>query len=85
MFRFTNFVNKPASIEITVSIDTFKEHMNDMQNLYKLLTKLIGKKTVNIIDNDVELIYPSKQTKKDSLTWILGIVSCPCLRDLATK
>ena len=74
MFRFTNFINKSASIQITVSIDTFKQNMNDMQNLYKLLTKLIGKKTTNIIDDYVDFNQEKqtinvnvKKTKKDKL------------------
>jgi hypothetical protein len=69
IFKIDCFVIKLMSSNYE-RFDTFKEHMNDMQNLYKLLTKLIGKKIVNIIDNDVvdvELISPSKQTKKDKL------------------
>jgi hypothetical protein len=53
--------------DYTEDFKYYKDTMSDMQNLYKLLTKLIGKKTVNILDNDVELISPSKQTKKDKL------------------
>lgn len=67
MYKFTQFVKNKYSLTNKASIDTFKDAMYDMQNLYKLLTKLIGKKTVNIIDNDVELISSSKQTKKDKL------------------
>ena len=69
IFKIDCFVVKLMSSNYE-RFDTFKEHMNDMQNLYKLLTKLIGKKIANIIDNDVvdvELISPSKQTKKDKL------------------
>jgi GTPase Era involved in 16S rRNA processing len=69
MFKINCFVVKLMSSNYE-RFDTFKEHMNDIQNLYKLLTKLIGKKIVNIIDNDVvdvELISPSKQTKKNKL------------------
>ena len=53
--------------DYTEDFKYYKDTMSDMQNLYKLLTKLIGKKIVNIIDNDVELISPSKQTKTDKL------------------
>jgi hypothetical protein len=69
IFRLTNFVKNKYSLTNKVSIDTFKQNMSEMQNLYKLLTKLIGKKIVNIMDNvvDVELISPLKQTKKDKL------------------
>jgi len=76
MFRFTNFVNKSASIQITAPIDTFKQNMNDMQNLYKLLTKLIGKKITNIIDDYVDFNQEKqtininenvKKTNKDKL------------------
>ena len=69
MFKINCFVIKLMSSNYE-RFNTFKEHMNDIQNLYKLLTKLIGKKIVNIIDNDVvdvELISPSKQTNKDKL------------------
>jgi len=68
IFKINNYV--VTKFDYTHSFIDFKEHMNDMQNLYKLLTKLIGKKIVNIIDNDivdVELISTSKQTKKDKL------------------
>jgi hypothetical protein len=68
IFKINNYV--VTKFDYTHSFIDFKEHMNDMRNLYKLLTKLIGKKIVNIIDNDVvdvELISPSKQTKKDKL------------------
>jgi small GTP-binding protein len=67
MFKFNIFMMQDSLENYKGTIDSFTSNMYDMQSLYKLLTKLCGKKSVNILDNDVELISPSKQTKKDKL------------------
>ena len=73
MFKIDCFVVKLMSSDY-VHFVTFKQNMNDMQNLYKLLTKLIGKKTTNIIDDYVDfnqekqtINVNANKTKKDKL------------------
>ena len=73
MFKMDWFVNRSTLTEC-VHFDAFTQNMNDMQNLYKLLTKLIGKKTTNIIDEFVDFNQEKqtinvnvKKTKKDKL------------------
>ena len=75
MFKVDNYIIQLMSSKYE-RFDTFKQHMNDMQNLYKLLAKLIGKKTTNIIDEFVDFNQEKqtinvnvnvKKTKKDKL------------------
>jgi GTPase Era involved in 16S rRNA processing len=73
MFKVDNYIRGLMSAECA-RFDTFKQNMNNIQNLYKLLTKLIGKKTTNIIDEFVDFNQEKqtinvnvKKTKKDKL------------------
>jgi GTPase Era involved in 16S rRNA processing len=67
MFGFTNFVKISLTYKATIkaSIDIFKEHMNNIQNMYNLLSKLVGKKTNNIID-DYQDFNDNKSNKSNS-------------------
>jgi rubrerythrin len=67
MFKFNTYLTNYSLQKYEENIDSFKKNINDIQNLYKLLTKLIGKKPINIIDNDIELISPIKQATKEKL------------------
>ena len=64
MFKIDNYIVKAMSSNYE-RFDTFKQHMNNIQNMYNLLTKLVGKKTTNIIDIDFNEVQI--KTKKDKL------------------
>jgi len=67
MFKVDNYLVKAMSSNYE-RFDTFKQHMNNIQNMYNLLTKLIGNKTTNIIDELVDFNGVKQiKTKKDKL------------------
>ena len=66
LFKVDNYIVKSMSSNYE-RFDTFNQHMNNIQNMYNLLTKLIGKKTTNIIDGFVNFNEVQIKTKKDKL------------------
>jgi len=65
MFKINNSLVLPLYAELyKQDISTFKDKLNDMQHLYNLLTKLVGKKVTNIIDNDMDMLTLSDTPKK---------------------
>ena len=72
MFQINDFV--AGLFQGANEFNNFKLDMNNIQNLYNLLTKLIGKKTTNIIDQFIDFNQVKqtinenvKKTKKDKL------------------
>jgi hypothetical protein len=73
MFQIGSYVRVSGG-DCHGGFETFKLDMNNIQNLYNLLTKLIGKKTTNIIDQFIDFNQVKqtinenvKKTKKDKL------------------
>jgi GTPase Era involved in 16S rRNA processing len=77
IFKINNYVISLLSNQ--ERFDTFKQHMNNIQNLYNLLTKLVGKKTddyfdfskqqiKNINQNNLPQIENSKFSKNNLIT-----------------
>jgi hypothetical protein len=64
MFKVDNYIIKLMSSEYEC-FDTFTKHMNDIQTLYKLLTKLVGKKMVNVIDEHVDFNQVKQPTNEN--------------------
>ena len=72
MFQINDFV--ASLFQGANEFNNFKQDMNNIKNLYNLLTKLIGKKTTNIIDQFIDFNQVKqtinenvKKTKKDKL------------------
>jgi hypothetical protein len=74
MFKINDFVAN--LFQGANEFNNFKQNMNNIQNLYKLLKKLIGKKTTNTIDQFIDFNQVKqttnenvnvKKTKKDKL------------------
>jgi len=65
MFKIDNYgtIELNTRTSYTQNISTFKDRLNNIKNLYNLLTKLVGKKTANIMDDNIELLTPTKQFK----------------------
>jgi len=65
MFKINNSLVLRICAELDKQdISTFKDKLNDMQHLYNLLTKLVGKKVTNIIDNEMDMLTLSDTPKK---------------------
>jgi len=54
MFKINKFLQPKYSEKYTSTFSLFKKHSNEMECLYKLLTKLIGKKQVDNVDQKIK-------------------------------